>query len=244
MFRSWLPETDLQQDPAVVATRTVLCSLLPKHGWPWKAICVLCEFVCAEHINCTHCSERACASLHPGFHSEQSTLNEFCCYLARNVLMNIDYAAEARTKPIKPEGSEDLHSENSHSDNEVKPEVDCENVGGLEDNEMEQDFYTDDGCQFICHHPWQNADEIVHLALQTKVLESMERPGRKSRHEQLVKDMADAYGKEFLATKPLAFELCSSTCMQQFGLQFRQESSKMITSQNSFICSAKKKIDG
>ena len=242
MFRSWLPETDLQQDPAVVATRTVLCSLLPKHGWPWKAICVLCEFVCAEHINCTHCSERACASLHPGFHSEQSTLNEFCCYLARNVLMNIDYAAEARTKPIKPEGSEDLHSENSHSDNEVKPEVDCENVGGLEDNEMEQDFCTDDGCQFICHHPWQNADEIVHLALQTKVLESMERPGRKSRHEQLVKDMADAYGKEFLATKPLAFELCSSTCMQQFGLQFRQESSKMITSQNSFIALQKRKL--
>lgn len=73
LFRSWLPETDLQQDPAVVAERTVLCSLLPQHGWPWKAICVLCDFVCAEHINCTHYSERTCASLHPGFHSEQSS---------------------------------------------------------------------------------------------------------------------------------------------------------------------------
>lgn len=95
---------------------------------------------------------------------------------------------------------------------------------------------------FVCQHPWQNADEIVHLALQTKVLESMERRGRKSRHEQLLKDMADAYGKELFATKPLAFELCSSTCMQQFGLQFRQNSSKMITSQNSFIALQKRKL--
>ena len=156
--------------------------------------------------------------------------------------MNKVSAAEARTKPIKPEGSEDLHSDISHSDNEVQPEVDCENVGGLNDNEMEQVFPPRTVVNFVCQHPWQNADEIVHLALQTKVLESMERRGRKSRHEQLVKDMADAYGKELFATKPLAFELCSSTCMQQFGLQFRQDCSKMITLQNSFFALKKRKM--
>lgn len=67
--------------------------------------------------------------------------------------MNKDSAPKARTKPIKPEGSEDLNSDISHSDNEVQPEVDCENVGGLDDNEMEQDCATEDGCQFCLSTP-------------------------------------------------------------------------------------------
>ena len=157
--------------------------------------------------------------------------------------MNKDSAAEAGTKPIKPEGSEDLHSDISHSDNEVQPEVDCENVGGLDDNEMEAG---------LCHRGRLSILFVnTHGKMQMKLCILLCKPKFLNRWSDEVekvgtnnfwRDMADAYGKELFATKPLAFELCSSTCMQQFGLQFRQDSSKMITSQNSFIALQKRKL--
>ena len=61
------------------------------------------SFLCATHAEpdekarCLECSE--CRPIHWGHHRDQPTVEEFCAFIAREVMTNLDLAAEARGRP-------------------------------------------------------------------------------------------------------------------------------------------------
>lgn len=166
LFWSRLPDANLQKELAVTAARTLLFDLLSKSGWPLRPIMILCEHACAQHISELCCfafqASSVRMSLRAGFPAEQFTLNEFCCHLTI----------------MQPRHEPKNHSKTPHqSDAHLAADHDRETVGGLDEDDLEQDSLGDDGCQFVCRHPWPNPSNVVDLALERHELKNVTRLG-------------------------------------------------------------------
>ena len=112
MFKSWLPDKDikLQNSTLVRSIRAAVCDSCrcrpgdPRDGCvqclppriPERILSYLCVFHACDEVCGTN---GVCDSIHWGHHPDQPTEEEFCAYIALEVLTNLDLAAEARGRP-------------------------------------------------------------------------------------------------------------------------------------------------
>ena len=114
LFKSWLPQEPNQHGTLVRSIRgAVKDSCRFRRGQPdglgrvrWLPPRVsehILSFLCATHpdrdqqVLCRDCS--GCCPIHWGHHRDQPTVEEFCAFIAREVMTNLDLAAEARGRP-------------------------------------------------------------------------------------------------------------------------------------------------
>ena len=180
-------------------------------------------------------------------HSEQCSLAEFCAHVARDVVVHMDLAAEARAgkKPVRTDAAESDASSDSDSLEERKePTMHLQDVGGGADTDDEgrrRDAEDDgDGCEeesFAARatFPLRTVQEALDVCFQKQHLQALRGKTRKSQADHTLQEISDLYSPALAQTSP-----CTTAQAKGFVTGFPTDYKRMLAHQKQYVALAKK----
>ena len=243
-FKAWLPPAREQRLQPVIKFRTCLQDVMQTRSCGDHAMRSLASFVCVRQLHdAEHCCQDRpsdCQSLHWGHHSEQCSLSEFMCHLARKVAINLDLAAESKAlqKP-STEQAEDEESDGAEKQaEEQEVEVQTDLFGG--DNDLEDDA-GEDVADVRPRAPFRNVREAVEFALRKDELELAYQAKKCSKQQLTLKHYHSMYGNLLMARYPLrGLQAEGPQWHRHLGIQLRKHFVVAIEQQKQFFVMAVK----
>jgi len=96
LFKTWLPNVPSQHSTRVRSIRAAVKDSCRERNLPPRVPERILLFLCSKHERCSGRDLDGCESIYWGHHEDQPTEEEFCAFIAREVVTNLDLSAEAR----------------------------------------------------------------------------------------------------------------------------------------------------
>lgn len=117
LFKTWLPEDEIQKHLECVTTREVVKESLRALKIPDRAIKAIIKSLCCHCIAYQNSMRpHTCCSLHWGHHDEQATVEQIVAHISCNVALSLDLSAEAKQMPRPRLPGEDAKASASDED--------------------------------------------------------------------------------------------------------------------------------
>ena len=188
--------------------RATVQECLEASGFPLAIQHTIQAFLCSTHwahvevnwkghCTCPEAEHETCQPMILRFHPEQLSLEEFVCHKLRDVLMNIDLAAEAAVKPLKVDADcTPITGEGTNDeipiDDQAKIET-CDIGGGGDDIDFVDDWDVS-VVDCVPAYPVETAKETKAIAFRDATLQEARTKKRKSKIEKELLECAEVYG--------------------------------------------------